>query len=113
MDVFDKFRNCITEPRCQDCEGIHGVCEEEYQSVSIPKALALKAQGQRIDVLQRAIENAPKPDKLLDVYGKCYAKIVRCKDCKFYPNGEGTTKWVPCREIITPKNWFCADGKRK
>ena len=41
MKTFDKFRNCITEPRCRDCEGIPGVCEEEHQSVSIPKALAL------------------------------------------------------------------------
>ena len=41
MTVFDKLRNCITEPRCRDCEGIPGVCEEDHQSVSIPKALAL------------------------------------------------------------------------
>lgn len=41
MSVFDKFRNCITEPRCRDCEGIPGVCEEDHQSVRIPKALAL------------------------------------------------------------------------
>ena len=41
MTVFDKFRNCITEPRCRDCEGIPGVCEYEHQLVSIPKALAL------------------------------------------------------------------------
>ena len=41
MTVFDKFRNCITEPRCRDCEGIPGVCEEDHQSVTIPKALAL------------------------------------------------------------------------
>ena len=41
MTTFDKFRNCITEPRCRDCEGIPGVCEEDHQSVRIPKALAL------------------------------------------------------------------------
>ena len=41
MTVFDKFRNCITEPRCLDCEGIPSVCEEDHQSVTIPKALAL------------------------------------------------------------------------
>ena len=38
-------------------------------------------------------------------------KIVRCKNCKYYPNGEGTTTWTPCKEIITPPYWFCADGK--
>lgn len=41
MDIFEKFRNCITEPRCRDCEGIPGVCEVDHQSVKIPKALAL------------------------------------------------------------------------
>ena len=41
MTVFDKFRNCITEPRCRDCEGIPGVCEVDHQSVRIPKMLAL------------------------------------------------------------------------
>lgn len=40
-------------------------------------------------------------------------QIVRCKDCKFYPNGDGATKWTPCREIITPPGWFCADGERE
>ena len=38
--------------------------------------------------------------------------VVRCKDCKFYPDGKGTTKWLPCREIIVPPMWFCADGKK-
>ena len=39
--------------------------------------------------------------------------VVRCKDCKFYPNGYGTTKWVPCREIVTLPRWYCADGERE
>lgn len=58
MTTFDKFRNCITEPRCRDCEGIPGVCEEEHQSVSIPKALALdvlnelKEQEEQIERLE-------------------------------------------------------------
>ena len=40
-------------------------------------------------------------------------KIIKCSDCKFYPNGEGSTKWLPCRVIITPPGWYCADGVRK
>ena len=39
--------------------------------------------------------------------------IIRCKDCKYYPNGDGSTKWLPCREIITPPGWYCADGERR
>ena len=40
-------------------------------------------------------------------------EIVRCTDCKYYPNGDGSTKWLPCMEIITPPGWYCADGKKK
>ena len=39
--------------------------------------------------------------------------VVKCKECRFYPNGEGATKWLPCREVITPPAWYCADGERK
>ena len=42
-----------------------------------------------------------------------YVEIVLCKNCKYYPNGDGSTKWLPCREIITPPGWYCADGERK
>lgn len=114
MTIFDKFRNCITEPRCRDCEGIPGVCEEEHQSVSIPKALALdvlellkehenlekrheilvnhadtmlamlRERNEKIAVLNRFIKQMPKPTKLLDVFCNGYAKVVRCKDCKHW-----------------------------
>ena len=40
-------------------------------------------------------------------------ELVRCKDCKYYPNGDGATEWLPCREIITPPGWYCADGKKE
>ena len=43
---------------------------------------------------------------------KVKQELARCKDCKFYPDGKGTTKWLPCREIIVPPMWFCADGKK-
>ncbi len=39
--------------------------------------------------------------------------VVKCKDCKYFPNGDGSTNWLPCREIITPPGWFCADGERR
>jgi len=38
--------------------------------------------------------------------------VVKCKDCKYFSNGDGSTNWLPCREIITPPGWFCADGER-
>ena len=102
MTTFDKFRNCITEPRCHDCEGIPGVCEKEHQSVSVPKALAL-------DVL-----------KLL----KEQPEIIRCKDCKY---GSLYCTEDVCGETLIECNrpdlgdvielhgwkWFCADGERK
>ena len=53
-------------------------------------------------------------DKVADACNllKEQPEIVRCKDCKHYPDGSGT-KWTPCREIIVPPCWFCADGERK
>lgn len=87
MTTFDKFRNCITEPRCRDCEGIPGVCEAEHQSVSIPKALAL-------DVLEllKEHENLEKRHEILVDHADTMRamlkerneKIVRCKDCKHW-----------------------------
>lgn len=144
MTTFDKFRNCITEPRCRDCEGIPGVCEEEHQSVSIPKALALdvlellkehenlekrheilvnhadtmlailKERNEKIAVLNRFIEQMPKPTKLLDVFCDGYAKIVRCKYCE-NKECEGREGRIVCG--ITGEDhlpdWFCADGEPK
>ena len=146
MTTFDKFRNCITEPRCRDCEGIPGVCEEEHQSVSIPKALALdvlellkehenlekrheilvnhadtmlailKERNEKIAVLNRFIEQMPKPTKLLDVFCNGYAKVIRCKDCKYcgseirdgvrFAKCELKHNWMP------QGDWFCADGEK-
>lgn len=51
-----------------------------------------------------------KPEK---ANSEIKGELVRCKDCKYYPNSEGSTKWLPCRETITPPDWFCADGIRK
>ena len=42
--------------------------------------------------------------------------MVRCKDCKYWKNKY--TKyivhpWLPCMEINTSENWFCAYGERR
>ena len=111
MTTFDKFRNCITEPRCRDCEGIPGVCEVDHQSVSIPKALAL-------DVLEqlKEYENLEKRHEILVDHADTMRamlkerneKIVRCKDCKHY-----MTIHCTCDGCCISDDWFCADGERK
>ena len=74
--------------------------DTEIDACLVADALELlKEQKNRIDVLRSEV-------KRLDV------DIVRCKDCKHYPDGSGT-KWTPCREIIVPPCWFCADGEKK
>lgn len=40
-------------------------------------------------------------------------ELVRCKDCKFRHNTQGVTKWLPCMEMTTANDWFCADGERR
>ena len=47
------------------------------------------------------------------VGGQIKGELIRCKECRFYPNCEGATKCLPCREIITPPAWYCADGEAK
>lgn len=39
--------------------------------------------------------------------------VVRCKDCKYWKDQSETPKWLPCSEIRTNGNWFCADGERR
>ena len=65
--------------------------------------ILLKEQGEK-EQISDAIHETAKPFR---------RQIVMCKDCRFYPNGDGSTTWLPCREIITPPGWFCADGERR
>lgn len=42
--------------------------------------------------------------------------IVRCKDCKYWKNKHkeyDVHPWLPCMEINTSGNWFCAYGERR
>ena len=39
--------------------------------------------------------------------------VVRCKDCKWHDNADDSPKYLPCMEMKTNPNWFCADGERK
>lgn len=40
--------------------------------------------------------------------------VVRCKDCKHWNEDiDANTKWLMCHEIVTDRNWFCADGERR
>ena len=40
--------------------------------------------------------------------------VVRCKDCKYwYAEIGASTGWLPCQEIVTDRNWYCASGKRR
>ena len=39
--------------------------------------------------------------------------LVRCRDCKWRDNADNSTKWLPCIDMKTSPNWFCADGEHK
>ena len=88
---------------CGDCAYIgNGDCLE---LLAMDAYALLKEQEERIGVLERTIAQMPNPVKLLDVFGSGYAKVVRCKDCR---------KNMMCQLTIDkPKDWFCADGRRK
>lgn len=43
-------------------------------------------------------------------------ELVRCKDCLYHKDDEvrgNHPSWLPCMEIQTRNDFFCADGKRK
>lgn len=40
-------------------------------------------------------------------------QLVRCNDCKWHDNPDESPKWIPCLNIHTKDDWFCADGERK
>ena len=40
------------------------------------------------------------------------AEVVRCKDC-IWRNDDSSPMWLPCMEMETKDNYYCADGVRK
>lgn len=38
-------------------------------------------------------------------------ELIRCKDCKWHDNADDSPKYLPCMEMRTNPNWFCADGE--
>ena len=42
-----------------------------------------------------------------------HGELVRCKDCKWRGHEYDSTKWIPCLEIRTGADWFCANGERR
>ena len=41
-------------------------------------------------------------------------ELVRCKDCWWRHDGTHTpSMWLPCDEVVTENDWFCAYGKRE
>lgn len=66
----------------------------------------LIAHGKFNAMTRNAIENAAR---LL----KDQPQVVRCKDCKWHENADNSPMWLPCIEMKTNGNWFCADGEAK
>lgn len=60
------------------------------------------------------------PDSMIpsaDSYREAgFQELVRCKDCVYWSSEEKRnrqTAWLPCMEIKTGRNWFCANGAKK
>ncbi len=39
-------------------------------------------------------------------------QVVRCKDC-LWRHDDSSPMRLPCMELETPDDWFCADGERR
>lgn len=40
------------------------------------------------------------------------APVVRCRDCR-WRHDDSYPMWLPCVEVETDPDWFCADGERR
>lgn len=40
-------------------------------------------------------------------------EIIRCKDCRWQKDQSGSTAWLPCREIVTPSDFYCGRAERR
>lgn len=40
-------------------------------------------------------------------------QIIRCKDCRWRKDQSGSTAWLPCREIVTPSDFYCGRAERR
>ena len=92
--IFESFRNCITDKKCNGCEWT--ACKVlQNRRVGIPVDLGLAVTSLIADLLKEQ-------------------KPVTCGDCIFYDahcqqcgNPDGIVDG-----IIFP-DWFCADGRKK
>lgn len=65
----------------------------------------LKGKDDHQIISTHLIWNAPTVDAV---------QVVRCKDCKYYPDGKLAIMWTPCSEDIRlDGKWFCAYGERR
>ena len=58
-----------------------------------------------IDHIKTAIDVDPWAKNMVENLLKEQPEIVRCKDCRRYPEC--------CRPNTDDPNWFCADGERR
>ena len=55
--------------------------------------------------VERALKAIPAVDAV---------PVVRCSECKYwYAEIGASISWLPCQEIVTDRNWYCASGKRR
>ena len=77
--VFDAFRNCITEPKCRNCEG-YG-CEGFHQKVEIPATLALDTLNLLKSIMEDGLQKRKEMCRVL--FNRCAAMThgSLCSSC--------------------------------
>lgn len=77
-----------------------------------PKQICIAKVNIPEEKLKQVIDNAV--GQLAETIGAEYKELVHCKDCKYRdPQTCATsTMWLPCMEVRTDDDWFCADGDR-
>lgn len=58
------------------------------------------------------VQNMNEKDRqtVLDIPAADVAPVVRCRDCR-WRHDDSNPMWLPCMEVETDPDWFCADGE--
>lgn len=129
----DGCKDCPYDPDCTMCDGFTLLAKDtlellkEYENLEKRHEILvnhadtmlamLKERNEKIAVLNRFIEQMPKPTKLLDVFCNGYAKVVRCHECKNADILPWLDNAIICKKHnytgVRPDDFYCADGERR
>ena len=75
-----------------------------------------KVDSEFVYLTKREAEGCLELAEAQDVIQEMFVDAVRCKDCRYWKNEilrGNHSSWLPCMDVQTRSDFYCADGKRK